>query len=120
MAANRINSLQNLVLGGCIPTHVIAKQYHYTKHLNLCNACCKCENILGAVILPGALVGKNGDPPTGWMKEGILEQRGCSFQVDNQLSTIQGLICIVLDVAMPNISGVTANAFPIRGIQDLR
>ena len=43
-----------------IATHAIAKPYHYTKHLNLCNACCKCEKILGAVsFLPGALVGKN-------------------------------------------------------------
>ena len=36
--------------------------------------------ILGAV--PGALV-ENGDPQTGWMKEEVLEQTGCSFQVDN-------------------------------------
>ena len=27
-------------------------------------------------------MGKNGDPQTGWMKEGVLQQRGCSFQVD--------------------------------------
>ena len=27
-------------------------------------------------------MGKDGDPQTGWMKEGVLEQRGCSFQVD--------------------------------------
>ena len=48
-----------------------------------------------------ALVGKNGDPQTGWMKEGVLERRGCSFQVDKfqQLSTIQ---CIVSDVACLN------------------
>ena len=78
-------------------------------------------------------MGKNGDSLTGWMKEGVLEQRGCSFQVDKfqQLSTIQGLICIVLDVSIPKlvsafriikgrISGVRASAFPIRGIQDLR
>ena len=40
---------------------------------------------------PGGEV--SGDPQTGWMKEGILEQRGCSFQVDKfqQLSTIQVL-----------------------------
>ena len=25
-------------------------------------------------------MGKNGDPQTGWMREGVLEQRGCSFQ----------------------------------------
>ena len=45
-------------------------------------------------------MGKNGDPQVGWMKEGVLEQRGCSFQVDKfqQLSTIQGLICIVSGV----------------------
>ena len=54
--------------------------------------------------------------------------RGYKFQ---QLSTIQGLICIVSDVGVPKvvsafglsrvrISGVRANAFPIRGIQDLR
>ena len=38
-------------------------------------------------------MGKNGDPQIGWMKEGVLEQRGCSFQVDKfqQLSTIEGL-----------------------------
>ena len=37
------------------------------------------------------------------MKEGVLEQTGCSFQVDKfqQLSRIQGLICIVLDVGVP-------------------
>ena len=29
-------------------------------------------------------MGKNGDPQTGWMKEEVLEQTGCSFQVDNQ------------------------------------
>ena len=53
----------------------------------------------------GALVGKNGDPQTGWMKEGVLEQRGCSFQVDKfqQLSTNQGLICIVSDVGVPEL-----------------
>ena len=55
MAANRINSLQNLVLMWRLPTHAIAIPL-----LNLCNACCKCEKILGAVI-PAALVGKNGD-----------------------------------------------------------
>ena len=46
-----------------------------------------------------------GNPQTGWMKEGVLEQRECSFQVDNfqQLSTIQGLICIVSDVGMPSL-----------------
>ena len=48
---------------------------------------------------------KNGDPQIGWMKEGVLEQRGCSFQVDEfqQLSTIQGLICIVSDVGVPEL-----------------
>ena len=44
-------------------THAIAKLYHYTKHLNLCmmqcNACCKCEMILGAVIPTWSPVGKN-------------------------------------------------------------
>ena len=42
-------------------------------------------------------MGKNGDLQTGWMKEEVLEH---SFQVDKfrQLSTIQGLICIVSDV----------------------
>ena len=50
-------------------------------------------------------MGKNGDPQTGWMKEGVLEQRGCSFQVDKfqQLSTNQGLICIVSDVGVPEL-----------------
>ena len=44
-------------------------------------------------------MGKNGDPQISWMKEKVLEQRGCSFQVDKfqQLSTNQGLICIVSD-----------------------
>ena len=39
------------------------------------------------------------------MKEGVLQQRGCSFQVDKfqQLSTIQGLTCIVLDVGVPKL-----------------
>ena len=27
-------------------------------------------------------MGKNGDPLTGWTKEIVLEQRGCSFKVD--------------------------------------
>ena len=47
----------------------------------------------------------HGDPQTGWMKEGVLEQSRCSFQVDKfqQLSTIHGLICIVLDVGMPKL-----------------
>ena len=75
-------------------------------------------------------MGKNGDPQTGWMKEGVLEQTGCSFPVDKfqQLSTIQGYICIVSDVGVPKlvsavriirvrISGVRASAFPIGGIQ---
>ena len=55
--------------------------------------------------LPGALVGKNGDPQISWMKEEVLEQRGCSFQVDKfqQLSTNQGLICIVSDVGVPKL-----------------
>ena len=59
------------------------------------------------------------------MKEEVLEQTGCSFQVDKfqQLSTIQGLICIVSNVGVPkvsrvSISGVRASAFPIGGIQD--
>ena len=30
-----------------MPTHAIAKLYHCT---NLCNACCKCEKILGGII----------------------------------------------------------------------
>ena len=38
--------------------------------------------ILGVVIPTWSPDGKNGDPQTGWMKEGVLEQRGCSFQVD--------------------------------------
>ena len=56
--------------------------------------------------------------------------RTCSFQADKfqQLSTNQGLICIVSDVGVPKvvsafglsrvrISGVRASAFPIGGIQ---
>ena len=51
------------------------------------------------------LPGKNRDPQTGWTVGGVLEQRGYSFQVDKfqQLSTIQGLICIVSDVGVPNV-----------------
>ena len=50
-------------------------------------------------------MGKNGDPQTGWMKEEVLEQTGCSFQVDKfqQLSTNQGLIYIASDVGMPKV-----------------
>ena len=50
-------------------------------------------------------MGKNGDPQTGWMKEEVLEQTGCSFQVAKfqQLSTNQGLICIVSDVGVPKV-----------------
>ena len=33
-------------------------------------------------------MGKNGDPQTGWMKEGVLEQTGCSFQVDKFQKTV--------------------------------
>ena len=68
------------------------------------------------------------------MKEEVLEQTGCSFQVDKfqQLSTNQGLNCIVSDVGVPKVvsafriikgphlRGESYNAFPIRGIQDLR
>ena len=40
------------------------------------------------------------------MKERVLEQRGCCFQVDKfqQLSTIEGLICIMSDVGVPKIA----------------
>ena len=50
-------------------------------------------------------MGKNGDPQTGWMKKGVLEWTGCCFQVDKfqQLSTNEGLICIVSDVGMPKV-----------------
>ena len=85
-------------------------------------------------------MGKNDDPQTGWIGRGSLRQTGCSFQVDKfqQLSTNQGLICIVSDVGVPKLvsafliikgphlggggggGGVRANAFPIRGVQDLR
>ena len=65
------------------------------------------------------------------MKEGVSEQ---CFQVDKfqQLSTIEGLICIVSDVGVPKIvsafriikgphlRGESYSAFPVRGIQDLR
>ena len=39
------------------------------------------------------------------MKEGVLEQRGCSFQVDKfqQLSTNQGLICVRWWASVPKI-----------------
>ena len=38
-------------------------------------------------------------------EEVVLEQTGCSFQVDKfqQLSTIQGLICIASDMGMPEL-----------------
>ena len=56
-------------------------------------------------------MGKNGDP----QKEEFLEQTGCSFQVDKfQLSTIQGLICIVSDVGIPKIS-VCIQGLHLRG-----
>ena len=50
-------------------------------------------------------MGKNGDPQTGWIGGGSLRQTGCSFQVDKfqQLSTNQGLICIVSDVGVPKV-----------------
>ena len=53
-------------------------------------------------------MGKNGDPQTGWMKERVLEWRGYSFEADKfqQLSTIQGLICIVSDVGVPKLVSV--------------
>ena len=54
-------------------THAIAKLYHYTKHLNLCNAMHAASSGCSHSYLHGALVGKNGDP----------ELAGCSFQVDN-------------------------------------
>ena len=62
-----------------------------------CNACWKCEKNLGAVI------------PTWWGRMATLRQEeevlGCSFQVDKfqQLSTNQGLICIVSDVGVPKV-----------------
>ena len=83
---------------------------------------------VGAVIpgVPGALMGKNGDSQTGWESQN-------SFQVDKfqQLSTNQGLICIVSDVGVPKVVStfriikgphlrVRTSAFPIGGIQDLR
>ena len=50
-------------------------------------------------------MGKNGDRPSDWMKEEFLEKTGCAFQVDKfqQLSPIQGLICIVSDVGGPKV-----------------
>ena len=50
-------------------------------------------------------MGKNDDPQTGWIGGGSLRQTGCSFQVDKfqQLSTNQGLICIVSDVGVPKL-----------------
>ena len=50
-------------------------------------------------------MGKNGDPQTSWIGGACLRQTGCSFQVDKfqQLSTNQGLICIVSDVGVPKI-----------------
>ena len=50
-------------------------------------------------------MGKNGDPQTGWIGGGSLRPTGCSFKVDKfqQLSTNQGLICIVSDVGVPKV-----------------
>ena len=47
-------------------------------------------------------MGKNGDPQAGWMKEGVLEQRGCSCQVDKfqQLSGVN-LYCVRCGRASP-------------------
>ena len=42
-------------------------------------------------------MGKNGDPLTGWMKEGVLEQRGCSLNSNNCPQSG------VLDVGVPKL-----------------
>ena len=61
--------------------------------------------ILGTVIPTWSPGGEEWRPSDRLMKEEALERRGCSFQVDKfqQLSTIQGLICIVLDVGVPKV-----------------
>ena len=57
--------------------------------------------IQGAVI-PRALVGKNGDPQTGWIKAGVLERTGWTLNSNNCLYN-SGLICILLDVGLPKL-----------------
>ena len=48
-------------------------------------------------------MGKNGDPQTGWMREGVLEQRGCSFQDSNNCPQFRGLFVHVSDVGVPKV-----------------
>ena len=79
MAANRTIYLQNLVLMWRLYDCACYKLSYTITPSTQCNACCKCEN---ESFLPGALVGKNSDPQTGWIGGGSLRQTGCSFQVD--------------------------------------
>ena len=106
MAANRTNSLQNMVL--------MWRLHDYTLH-QAPQPSMQAMHAASVKMIQGAVRHSYLEP---W------------FQ---QLSTIQGLICIVSDVGVPTgsvrihglsrvrISGVRANAFPLpfRGIQDL-
>ena len=80
MAANRTNYLQNLVWRLHDYSCYTITPSTSTFACMQCNACCKCEN--DSRCSHSYLVGKNGDPQAGWMKEGVFEQTGCSFQVD--------------------------------------
>ena len=84
-----------------MPTHAIAISYTITQ----CNACCKCEN-------DSRYSHSYLEPWWGRMatlrqadEGGSLRTERVQFQVDKfqQLSTIQGLICIVLDVGVPKV-----------------
>ena len=59
MTANRIGSVQNLVLMWRLYDYSCSS---YTSTLMQCNACCKREKILGAVIPTSVEPRKNGDP----------------------------------------------------------
>ena len=83
-----------------------------------CNACCKFENDSRC---SHCYLEKNGDPLTGWIEEEVLEQTGCSFQVD-KFQQLSGLICIVSDVGVPKVvsafwlSGVRASFFQLEAL----
>ena len=71
-------------------------------------------------------MGKNGDPQTGWREEGVLQETGCSFKLTNSNNCPQSrvnLYCVecglVLHSGLSRVP-ISASAFPIRGIQDLR
>ena len=72
-----------------------------------CNACCKlqCEKILDGVTPTLSPCGEEWWPSDRLDEGGSLRIEQVQFQVDKfqQLSTIQGLICIVLDVGVPKL-----------------